>query len=150
MKSSKGSERRESRMGRRFRGSTGKSLAVFRWRVPPRKAYCLFLEKVVLPATFPPPVGPRAVSHRAKAQLCLRLLDTLRGGRDMASMKDLRHAYDATRGLWCIDRNPAEVDYEWIKQNAFQLENNLDTSNVENVVSIGRFTLRQATEPGKI
>lgn len=34
----------------------------------------------------------------------------------------LEFEYVSTRGLWCIDHDPAEVDYEWIKRNAFQLE----------------------------
>src|SRR5690348_4222243 len=33
----------------------------------------------------------------------------------------LEHEYITTRGLWCIDRNPAEVDPDWIKRNAFKL-----------------------------
>ena len=33
----------------------------------------------------------------------------------------LQHEYDTTRGLWCIDRDPKEVDLEWIRANAFQL-----------------------------
>ncbi len=37
--------------------------------------------------------------------------------------KQLRHYYDTTIGLYCIDRNPNEVDIEWIHNNAFQLEN---------------------------
>jgi len=42
-------------------------------------------------------------------------------GKTMPTLKELQHEYDTTRGLWCIDWNPAEVDYEWIKRNAFQL-----------------------------
>jgi hypothetical protein len=37
-------------------------------------------------------------------------------------MKALQHEYDSTRGLWCIDRDPKEVDIEWIRRNAFQLK----------------------------
>ena len=33
----------------------------------------------------------------------------------------LQHEYDSTRGLWCIDKNPNDVDIEWIRENAFQL-----------------------------
>jgi hypothetical protein len=43
----------------------------------------------------------------------------------MPTRKELRHEYDTTRGLWCVDRNPAEVDYEWIKRNAFRLKDYL-------------------------
>lgn len=28
--------------------------------------------------------------------------------------------YHFTLGLWCIDRNPNEVDIDWIRENAFQ------------------------------
>jgi len=35
----------------------------------------------------------------------------------------LRHEYDSTRGLWCIDKDPNDVDIEWIRENAFQLTN---------------------------
>jgi len=33
----------------------------------------------------------------------------------------LLHEYDSTRGLWCIDRDPKEVDIDWIRKQAFQL-----------------------------
>jgi hypothetical protein len=69
-------------------------------------------------------------------------------------MKELRHEYDTTRGLWCIDRNPADIDYEWIKGNAFQLENYLDTSTDANdnpaVIVIGKFTLTRGSSSEKI
>jgi len=38
----------------------------------------------------------------------------------MATFKQLQHEYDTTRGLWCFDRDPGSVDYDWIKRNAFQ------------------------------
>jgi hypothetical protein len=71
----------------------------------------------------------------------------------MPTKKDLQHAYDTTLGLWCIDRNPAEVDYDWIKKNAFQLKDYLQVSGDETEsagISIGRFTLTQGSKPGKI
>jgi hypothetical protein len=37
----------------------------------------------------------------------------------MAAFKELQHEYDTTRGLCRFDRNPAGVDYDWIKKNAF-------------------------------
>jgi len=37
------------------------------------------------------------------------------------NIKALQHEYDTTRGLWCIDRDPKEVDLDWIRENAFQL-----------------------------
>jgi hypothetical protein len=40
----------------------------------------------------------------------------------LSKLATLQHEYDSTRGLWCIDRNPSEVDHEWIKKNAFQLK----------------------------
>lgn len=36
-------------------------------------------------------------------------------------LKRLKHEYDSTRGLWCIDRDPNGVDLIWIRKNAFQL-----------------------------
>lgn len=33
----------------------------------------------------------------------------------------LQHEYDSTRGLWCIDKDPKDVDIEWIRENSFQL-----------------------------
>ena len=36
--------------------------------------------------------------------------------------EELREYYDRTVGLWAIDRNPKEVDFEWITENAFQLD----------------------------
>jgi hypothetical protein len=38
------------------------------------------------------------------------------------SYEQLQHEYISTRGLWCIDKSPSNVDYEWIKRNAFQLQ----------------------------
>jgi len=43
------------------------------------------------------------------------------------TLKKLRHYKDTTIGLWCIDRNPNEVDIEWIQENSFQLT---DPTNV--------------------
>jgi hypothetical protein len=70
----------------------------------------------------------------------------------MATLKALQHEYDRTRGLWCIDRSPAEVDYDWIKRNAFQLEDYLKGSDEEpgNEIAIGAFTLKQGKNPGKV
>ena len=39
----------------------------------------------------------------------------------LEAMRHLLHEFDSTRGLWCIDRKPSEVDKEWIERNAFQL-----------------------------
>jgi hypothetical protein len=70
----------------------------------------------------------------------------------MATFKELQHEYDTTRGLWCVDRNPAEVDYDWIKRNAFQLQDYLKGPDQEsgNGIAIGAFTLKQGTNPGKV
>jgi hypothetical protein len=70
----------------------------------------------------------------------------------MPTFKQLQHEYDTTRGLWCIGRNPAEVDYEWIKRNAFQLQDYLNDTRDESAsgVSIGAFTLQPAKTPGKV
>ena len=40
----------------------------------------------------------------------------------MAKQKKLQYYHDTTIGLWCIDKNPKDVDIEWIRKNAFQLE----------------------------
>jgi hypothetical protein len=56
-------------------------------------------------------------------------------------------------GLWCIDRNPAEVDYEWIKRHAFQLKDYLKDRGDEPAgvgVSIGAFTLKPSKDSGKV
>jgi hypothetical protein len=70
----------------------------------------------------------------------------------MATFKQLRHEYDRTRGLWCIDRLPAEVDYDWIKRNAFELEDYLKGADEEpsNGIAIGAFTLKQGENLGKV
>ena len=70
----------------------------------------------------------------------------------MATLKELQHEYDTTRGLWCIDRNPEEVDYDWIKRNAFQLKDYLKSPDEEprNRIAIGAFTLEQGKDPGKV
>jgi len=69
----------------------------------------------------------------------------------MPTLKQLQHEYDTTRGLWCIDRHPADVDYEWIKKNAFQLKDYLKDGDVdEGGLTIGKFTLKQGSAAGKI
>jgi len=71
----------------------------------------------------------------------------------MPTLKQPQHEYDTTRGLWCIDRNPADVDYEWIKTNAFQLKDDLRGSRDDSdngKITIGRFTLKQSGKSGKI
>ena len=34
----------------------------------------------------------------------------------------LKHYYDSSLGLWCIDKDPNEATIEWIRENAFRLE----------------------------
>jgi len=70
----------------------------------------------------------------------------------MPTRKELQHEYDTTRGLWCIDRNPAEVDYDWIKRNAFQLNDYLKGPDEEpaNGMAIGAFTLKPGENQGKV
>ena len=70
----------------------------------------------------------------------------------MATLKELQHEYDSTCGLWCFDRNPAEVDYEWIQRNAFQLQDYLKHPDEEpgDGVAIGAFRLKQGKYPGKV
>jgi len=70
----------------------------------------------------------------------------------MGTLKEFPHEYDTTRALWCIDRNPAEVDYDWIKRNAFQLKNDLKSPDETpgNGIAIGAFTLQKGKNPGKI
>lgn len=41
---------------------------------------------------------------------------------DQRFYTDLANGYDSTRGLHCIDKDPKEVSYDWIKENSFQLE----------------------------
>jgi hypothetical protein len=73
--------------------------------------------------------------------------------KTMPTRKELQHEYDTTRGLWCIDRNPAEVDYEWIKRNAFRLKDYLKAHGDEPTgegISIGAFTLKTSKNSGKV
>ncbi len=39
-----------------------------------------------------------------------------------SELEMLRHYYNSTKGLYCIDRDPNEVDIEWIRNNAFRLD----------------------------
>lgn len=41
----------------------------------------------------------------------------------------LEHYRDSSLGLWCIDQNPQDVTYEWIKENAFELLDNSQQRN---------------------
>lgn len=36
--------------------------------------------------------------------------------------KQLQYYYDTSMGLWCIDKNPKDIDIEWIRKHAFQLK----------------------------
>lgn len=45
--------------------------------------------------------------------------DNISNTKNLSYNKLLEH-YDFTLGLWCIDRDPNDVDIEWIRQNAFQ------------------------------
>ena len=47
--------------------------------------------------------------------------------------EELLHYYHSTVGLWAIDRNPQEVDFDWICKNAFQLGMDKNLSNSENI-----------------
>lgn len=37
-------------------------------------------------------------------------------------LERLKYHEATTIGLWVIDRNPKEVSYEWIKENAYQIK----------------------------
>jgi len=41
---------------------------------------------------------------------------------EQPTYEQLREYYDSTYGTWMIDRDPKEVDIDWIRQNAFQAE----------------------------
>ena len=36
--------------------------------------------------------------------------------------ESLQHYVDHTTGLWAFDKTPSEVDIDWIRSNAFQIE----------------------------
>lgn len=37
-------------------------------------------------------------------------------------LKRLRYYHDTSIGLWCVDKNPKDVSYNWIVKNAFRLK----------------------------
>ena len=39
---------------------------------------------------------------------------------EKTTYEQLREYYDSTYGTWMIDRDPKEVDIDWIRKNAFQ------------------------------
>ncbi len=50
--------------------------------------------------------------------------------------EELLHYYHSTVGLWAIDRNPQEVNFDWVCENAFRLgidEETLDSHRVNNL-----------------
>ena len=49
------------------------------------------------------------------------------------SYEELEHFYNSKVGLWAIDRNPYDVGLDWIRENAFQLRNDLKYPNPENI-----------------
>lgn len=40
----------------------------------------------------------------------------------LQKLEELQHYKDKTAGLWAIDRDPSEVDIDWIRKNAFKLK----------------------------
>lgn len=52
--------------------------------------------------------------------------------------------------LWCIDRKPEEVDYDWIKRNAFQLQFPEGSDGENQEIIAGSFILRQGKTRGKL
>jgi hypothetical protein len=57
-----------------------------------------------------------------------------------------------TRGLWCFDRQPTDVDCDWSKRNAFELKDYLQGADEGpgSEIRIVAFTLRQGQDPGKV
>lgn len=49
-------------------------------------------------------------------------MEKIRKVKGIPSHGALLHEYETTRGLWCIDRDPKDVDIDWIRANAFQLQ----------------------------
>ena len=47
--------------------------------------------------------------------------------------EELLHYYHSTVGLWAIDRNPQEVNFDWICKNAFQLGLDKTLPNFEKI-----------------
>lgn len=39
-----------------------------------------------------------------------------------SELEMLRYYYNSTKGLYCIDKDPNEVDIEWVRKNVFRLE----------------------------
>ena len=68
----------------------------------------------------------------------------------MPSLEQPQSESGNTRPRWCIDRNPADVDYEWIKRNAFQLKDVRDGATAAGKIKIGAYTLETAGSPGRI
>jgi hypothetical protein len=68
----------------------------------------------------------------------------------MPTFKDLQQESNRARHLWCIDRKPEEVDYDWIKRNAFEIEQSLDRTSRPHEIAAGSFILRQGKTPGKV
>ena len=62
--------------------------------------------------------------------------------------EELLHYYHSTVGLFAIDRNPQEVDFDWIVKNSFQLGMGFETLNPYNIRSIKPFDL-EAAKSGK-
>ena len=51
----------------------------------------------------------------------MQKIEVIKAEQD-SELEKLRYYYNSTKGLYCIDRNPNEVDIEWIRKNAFRLE----------------------------
>lgn len=68
----------------------------------------------------------------------------------MPSIEQPQPEHVKTRPLWGIDRNPADVDYEWIKRNAFQLKNAREGAETAGEIRIGAYTLEASGSPGRI
>jgi hypothetical protein len=68
----------------------------------------------------------------------------------MPTLNQPKDESDTPRPLWCMDRNPFDVDYDWIKRNAYQLKDLSKVTTDAGKIRIGAYLLESAAAPGRI
>jgi hypothetical protein len=68
----------------------------------------------------------------------------------MPNVKQPQDEFDRPHSLWCMDRNPLEVDYEWIKRNAYPLKDLSKVTTDAGKIRIGSYLLENTEAPGRI
>ena len=68
----------------------------------------------------------------------------------MPTFRQPSDEFDRPRSLWCMDRDPVDVDYEWIKRNAYPLKDISKVTSDAGKIRIGSYLLENTEAPGRL